>query len=401
MDKFYIVTQEPNTDIYDLMRVNEGARLEEIDLYTSKFKDKEEFIKHLKEQDIKASNDADVFIAYRKKDGSIGHLDLVYGYYKLEKYAEKSLKGNTTTEESIKEIVKEANKHNNFQDLIRRKYFNMYEETREIVLSSLNKEYIKYPMQSYWLRNSYRVGRDALAAVDEYFLIKDKVESGNIERLKQEKRELDQSRSIIDPIISIKLDNGIEQMTIIGEQRSYVNLNYINGKIITKKDLELVKTAKEGKMVNEKASKITDIEDIKIDYSKYQNIAKLLLSLSYRRVKVGRGERFEIDFSKANLELTDEEERSLNRLLQTRLRKYAFYAKFYGSQNTGESRREGRRYARSVSNAIEKGAKKKTELYTDAYKFYEIYKSLNRKPIGFDDVVTFNEEETNERVPRR
>ena len=398
MAKFYIVAKEPNSSDYDLVKVNEGSSLAEIDLYTSNFKDKEDFLKYLQEQGLHTSSDADLFIAYQKRDKSIEHLDLVYGYYKLKNFAESEINAKPNTTKCLEEIVKESKNNYDFQDLIRSNYFKMYQDVKNIILSSYRRNYIKYQIPEQWIRSDYRSGRDVLAAIDEYYLIKDRLTKEGKDKLKEEKAKLELERREMDNIIKMKMESGPEQISLVGEQRSYIKLLYINGKMFGNEDLKkVVRESKTGKMTKKTELSFPTFEDINIDYSKAQEIGDLLRSLKYKKKDTDRGERFEVDFSKENFNLTEKEVKYLNSLLKASLRKNSFLRQFYGNKKTEGSRRESRRYSSSTYNTIKNCAKKKDKFYDKAYRFYMIYNELKKdKQITLDDVLTLDEDSINE-----
>ena len=411
MAKFYIVAKEPNSSDYDLVKVNEGSSLAEIDLYTSNFKDKEDFLKYLQGQGLHASEDADLFIAYQKRDKSIEHLDLVYGYYKLKNFAESEINAKPNTTKCLEEIVKESKNNYDFQDLIRSNYFKMYQDVKNIILSSYRRDYIKYQIPEQWIRSDYRSGRDALAAIDEYYLIKDRLKQENKgkskekeikieerkEDLKKEKAKKELERRKVDSIIKMKMDTGPEQISLVGEQRSYIKLLYINGKMFGNEDLKkVVRKSKAGKMSKPPKLSIPTFENIEIDYTKHQEIGDLLRNLKFKKINTANGERYEVDFSKEKFNLSDEEVKYLNSLLKASLRKNSFLRQFYGNKKTEGSRRESRRYSSSTYNTIKNCAKKKDKFYDKAYRFYMIYNELSKdKQITLDDVLTVNEDSIN------
>lgn len=398
MAKFYIVAKEPNSSDYDLVKVNEGSSLAEIDLYTSNFKDKEDFLKYLQGQGLHASEDADLFIAYQKRDKSIEHLDLVYGYHKLKNFAESEINAKPNTTKCLEEIVKESKNNYDFQDLIRSNYFKMYQDVKNIILSSYRRNYIKYQIPEQWIRSDYRSGRDVLAAIDEYYLIKDRLPKEGKDKLKEEKAKLELERREMDNIIKMKMESGPEQISLVGEQRSYIKLLYINGKMFGNEDLKkVVRESKVGKMAKKTELSFPTFEDIDIDYSKAQEIGDLLRSLKFKKKDTANGERYEVDFSKENFNLSDEEVKYLNSLLKASLRKNSFLRQFYGNKKTEGSRRESRRYSSSTYNTIKNCAKKKDKFYDKAYRFYMIYNELKKdKQITLDDVLTLDEDSINE-----
>ena len=403
MAKYYIVAKEPDSDNYDLIKVNNGDSLEEIDIYTSNFKDKEAFMEYLQGQGLHASSNADLFIAYQNREKNIEHLDLVYGYYKLKDFAQKSLTASPNANECIKETIKEVKNNEDFKELIRKDYFKIYATLKNIILNSYRRAAVKYAVNEQWVRSDYRSGRDALAIIDEYYLIKDRLKKEGREKLQEEKLKKDQIRSEIDWVVNMKMEAGPDQITLVGEQRSYVNLLYINGKMFGNKDTKkVVKKPKKGKISNKAPLSIPTFEDIEIDYSKHQEIGDLLRKLNFKVLKTKKGERFEVDFSKEKFSLNETDIDYLNGLLKASLRKNSFLRQFYGRQKSEGAKRESRGRSSSVYNTIKNCAKKKDKFYDKAYRFYMIYNYLIKdKQITLDDVLILNEEEPNAKVPRR
>ena len=60
MAKFYIVAKEK--DDYSLITVNRGNSLEDIDILTSDFNNKEEFIEYLRNKGYDFSDNVDLFV---------------------------------------------------------------------------------------------------------------------------------------------------------------------------------------------------------------------------------------------------------------------------------------------------------------------------------------------------
>ena len=65
MAYFYIVAK--TKDDYDLIKIDNGDSLEDIDLYTTKFINKDNFIKHLNSNGLNLPEETDLFIASKAK----------------------------------------------------------------------------------------------------------------------------------------------------------------------------------------------------------------------------------------------------------------------------------------------------------------------------------------------
>ena len=69
MAKFYIVAKEENS--YNLITINGGKNLEDIDLFTSQFTNRQELISYLRDRGYNVSDDVDLFAINKGEKNSI------------------------------------------------------------------------------------------------------------------------------------------------------------------------------------------------------------------------------------------------------------------------------------------------------------------------------------------
>ena len=165
---------------FDDENTNRVKTLEEIDLYTSQFKNKEELIADLiKKRKINSKN-VDIFIAKKKNEKKLNFYEVIFNPYQeqriacLQRVAKKNL--GLSTLDVQKDI-----------DFIYDDFFEKYKNNRrlrEIVLSDITPLYSKFTNYlSYntnvdmskikkfnggWIKESYPLMRNIIALVNQY-----------------------------------------------------------------------------------------------------------------------------------------------------------------------------------------------------------------------------------------
>ena len=383
MAKFYIVAKE--NDNFNLIKINTGNYLEEIDIFTSHFKDKEDFVNYLREEGYNISPEADLYVV-NKGRREIYHRDLIYNNSDLEFIANKSRNGSVDVTNTCNKLLYKVQTNLELQRLIRRNYFDLYGTLKELILSSLSSNYVRIGKNRNWMRNNYFVGRDALATIDIFDNKLNKMVNKDCEEVIREQKELQKSRREVDHLLTKKINYTNEQMSLLDNQVSYINLTYANlDKILDKTPKKVVRAKKMGIMNNRLADKLTipyDIITEDIDYRFITNVASCVLNLPYKIVKWGSKERYEIDFDKVTnetgIEYNDADRKFLNSLLDGRLRKNAYWKNYYRdmSHRSSSVKREENSYERTIYTTLMNAAKNKTDLYKKAYNFYLIHSNM-------------------------
>lgn len=384
MAKFYIVAREK--DDYSLISVNKGTFLEDIDLLTSSFTSRKEFIEYLKEKGYSFSDDVDLF-AVNKGRKEFYHRELIFGNYDLTVLAKRSKDGKLDVTDTCNILLQKAQGDFEFQDLIRKNTFELYGELRTIVLNSLRNRKIRIAPSKNWMRHNYYVGRDSIAAIDVFEKEKSKFET--TEDFSSNKKELNKQRQLLDKYLDKKIDCDNEQISLVGEPISYINLTYVNKqKLIESTPKKVQRMSKMGIKNTKYLDNLTipyDLITDEIDYHYARAITKCLLEIPYRKVKWGQKERYEADLKKwfqgTDIELNDSDIKFLNSLLDTKLRHDAYWNKYYDNQlyPTAATKREAQSYKNSIFNTLSNSAIKQGETYNKAYNFYLIYKELTRE----------------------
>ena len=382
MAKFYIVVQE--TEDYSLITVEDGNYLEDIDMLTNKFANKEEFIDYLKDKGHSFSKNADLFIVNKGRK-ELYHRELIYGNHELAVLAKQSKKGSINVTDNMNKLLTAAQSSSGLRTLMRKDYFVLYGDLKDMILNA-KRNWLTINSKRNWMRNSYFVGRDAIATIDIFNKVKDQTNDGKYEYLVEKKKTLLRKRKELDKLLDKKINCENEQLNIFGEPKEYINLTYVNTeKLAEDEPKKVVRTKKTG-LINEKMlDKLTvpyEVVTDDIDYSLANNIAQCIINLPYQKIKWGKRDRYEVDFKKwtkyTGIECNDYDAKFLNSLLETSLRQNSYWRNFYNNKEnpTPAILSEKRRYQKSVYNTLLNAAKNKNDTYKKAYNFYLIYQAM-------------------------
>lgn len=382
MAKFYIVVQE--TEDYSLITVEDGNYLEDIDMLTNKFANKEEFIDYLKDKGHSFSKNADLFIVNKGRK-ELYHRELIYGNQELADLAKQSKKGSINVTDNMNKLLTAAQSSSGLRTLMRKDYFVLYGDLKDMILNA-KRNWLTINSKRNWMRNSYFVGRDAIATIDIFNKVKDQTNDGKYEYLVEKKKTLLRKRKELDKLLDKKINCENEQLNIFGEPKEYINLTYVNTeKLAEDEPKKVVRTKKTG-LINEKMlDKLTvpyEVVTDDIDYSLANNIAQCIINLPYQKIKWGKRDRYEVDFKKwtkyTGIECNDYDAKFLNSLLETSLRQNSYWRNFYNNKEnpTPAILSEKRRYQKSVYNTLLNAAKNKNDTYKKAYNFYLIYQAM-------------------------
>ena len=382
MAKFYIVVQE--TEDYSLITVEDGNYLEDIDMLTNKFANKEEFIDYLKDKGHSFSKNADLFIVNKGRK-ELYHRELIYGNQELADLAKQSKKGSINVTDNMNKLLTAAQSSSGLRTLMRKDYFVLYGDLKDMILNA-KRNWLTINSKRNWMRNSYFVGRDAIATIDIFNKVKDQTNDGKYEYLVEKKKTLLRKRKELDKLLDKKINCENEQLNIFGEPKEYINLTYVNTeKLAEDEPKKVVRTKKTG-LINEKMlDKLTvpyEVVTDDIDYSLANNIAQCIINLPFQKIKWGKRDRYEVDFKKwtkyTGIECNDYDAKFLNSLLETSLRQNSYWRNFYNNKEnpTPAVLSEKRRYQKSVYNTLLNAAKNKNDTYKKAYNFYLIYQAM-------------------------
>lgn len=384
MAKFYIVAKEK--DDYSLITVNRGNSLEDIDILTSDFNNKEEFIEYLRNKGYDFSDNVDLFVINKGRKNYY-HRELIYGNKELAQLAIHSKEERLNVTDICNKLLIKTKENVELQRLIRRNAFDLYGDLKDMILKSLGFNYVRIGNARNWMRNNYYVGRDAIAAMDIFD--KSNVAFETSSEFISKQKALREDRESVDRLLDKKLNYSNEQISLLSEPINYITLTYVNiPKLEEKTSKKLKRMQKMGihnsKSVDDLTIPYGVITD-KIDYRFTNNIVNCLLSLPYHKVKWGEKERYEIDFNKwqqkTGITLSDDDMKFLNGLIDIRLRQAAYWNRYYHNQTYPSSAtvREEKAYQKSIFTRLKNSAYRHGDTYKKAYNFYLIYQEMTKE----------------------
>lgn len=386
MAKFYIVAKEKNS--YNLITINGGKNLEDIDLFTSQFNNRQELINYLRDKGYNISDDVDLF-AINKGRKEFYHRDLIYNNEKLIDLAKRSKEERLDVTDICNEFLRKVKEDIDFQLLVRRRFFKLYGDLRDMILNSLGYNKVRIGKARNWMRNNYYVGRDSLAAIERFTEIKENFDINNIEQYIRLEKEKYKKREEIDKLLDKKIDYSNEQISLFDEPINYINLTYVNKEKLAEPTSKKIKRMKKMGIQNnhtiDRLSIPYELITDNVDYRFVNNVYNCLTSLPYRKIKWGKRERYEVDFKRiaeeVNIKLNEADIKFLNSLLDTRIREQAYWSRYYLNQAypSKATIREGNSYKKSLYTRLNNSAHKKGDLYKKAYNFYLIYQAMTNE----------------------
>ena len=373
MAKCYIVAMEEEN--FSLITINGGNLLQDIDIYTSYFKDKNEFINYLNEKGYKVSANVDLFSVNKGRD--YYHRELVYGNQKLRLLAKVSKERTFKIDSICDEILDMVKKSSEFEKLIRDYYFDFYGNFRLIILNSLRYDRVMFGSNNRWMLGNYYLGRDIISAMDIFSKIKGKVDS-QYDELIAEKRNISRKREKIDHALVKKINCEHEQLSLLEENEpvNYINLTFDNEKELA---LDISNNVSKKEELTIPYEVITD----DVDYSVVNNIVDCITSLEYKLIKEENQEKYEIDFDKLSImfdrDFTNLDRKFLNKLISSRLRKDLYWNRYYHNMGykSPSVLREEFAYKKTIYNRVNNACNKQNDIYKNLYNFYLIYQSMS------------------------
>lgn len=215
MSKYYIIARNIHNNEYDLISVDDST-IEDIDYYTSRFKDKYELIEDINDRGYSIELDSDIFIAHNNKRKDVLFDDVLY----------KNLNNNFLLENDnqypliYKRLFEQYKKDSDFQEIIRNSEFYIPKTFSMLMVSGVsNPESIKDARLSAVLK-SYSIMRKPLILLNEY----NSLDKNEIEYYVNKKKELFHSRENMKKALSVSIDNP-SSMELFGLKDHFININ--------------------------------------------------------------------------------------------------------------------------------------------------------------------------------
>ncbi|MBQ3435431.1 MAG: hypothetical protein IJH13_00170 [Bacilli bacterium] len=195
MSKHYLIARRRDNS-YTTIDVNGGNKLEEIDIYTSSFFNKNDLLQELEKKGLEVGDGIDLFIAtYSSKLKKVRTRRVLYKTIyndELRSNAKRSLKGQSIDTERL--YKQAASLDGNYRSLVHIGYFDMY-KAFERILANRGKK-LEYHHENKWLEDDYKTYRDVLASILVYHNLNIK-DLNDHDRALQNKSELKAQRQMI------------------------------------------------------------------------------------------------------------------------------------------------------------------------------------------------------------
>ena len=343
MSKYYIIARKENNS-YTSIYVNNGRKLEDIDLYTCKYNNKNELLKDLKEEGLDTSEGLDLFIAsYDKRTKHVRIRPVLYkAYYTslLMSNARRSLKHEPIYTKIIYDKVSELSKSGYYLHLVRRGYFDLYNDFRDMVAKGNEK--LVFSSDHMWLRDSYANFRDATASILQYWglrIDKDTDIGKIIDNKVRLRRERNQIYSELETTLK---EDVVGQISLFNNNTSIIHIDHIHKDnlikviqptVIVKKHIVNIPSydgnqftledyIKDDEMALNK-SLIEDIDN-KDSSNREKNESKILYFLTNPKYfsssyVTSDEKKYYINFDKLPFELSDNDQEFISKLIPSRM----------------------------------------------------------------------------------
>lgn len=388
MAYFYIVAK--TKDDYDLIKIDNGDSLEDIDLYTTKFINKDNFIKHLNSNGLNLPEGTDLFIASKSKNNLVCR-ELVYDDKEIEALAKLSKANNCDNLKIFGKFVNIMNNSYRLKTLYRNKLFTYYDSFKTVIDKSISKGRLTIDKNKIWLKSNYLAGRDALFGLKYYEKEKNGLTDEKLDRLKRERKELLKDREKLRGPLLLKINDGFDQILMIDEPANSIKLTNINKEKIEEATHTVTRQSKVGSIKGVELEDLTvpldtiseeaPINSLPLIGNFLVNIKKMPIGSIKEVKKENKKASYEINFNKLeetfNISYSDEDKKLLNGLLGAELKRNLFFSQVY-KQNlySSEARKEASYYEQNVYKTLNKYQQKQPNMYNKAYNFYAIQSKM-------------------------
>lgn len=240
MSKHYLIARRRDNS-YTTIDVNGGNKLEEIDIYTSQFYNKNDLVKELEKKGLETSDGIDLFIAtYSPKLKKVRTRRVLYKTIyndELLSNARRSLKGQSIDTERL--YKQAASLDGNYRSLVHIGYFDMYKAFERILANRGNK--LEYHHENKWLETDYKTYRDVLASVLLYHNLNIKGLDDH-DKVLQNRSELKAQRQMIveslektltspypgQEALQVGKNRGSKTLSISNNNNNFIHIDYID-----------------------------------------------------------------------------------------------------------------------------------------------------------------------------
>ena len=421
MVNYYIVSRNPNTNEYKSIMIGDSSVLENIDLYTLNFNNKEELIKDINSYGYNLSNEDDLFIASLGRSHDLRIKNILYNGKYVSNIRDVALASKNKEEFDYRPIFnttyKLCKKHSLYSRLFNSS--KLYKSFKEVIYKTINmfgktgKDGNKlFNKDNYWLRGSYLLMRDVCVSFNLYESLEGKVGLDDLSNVIKEEELIDKSRRGLTNDLVRTLENGFGQMSFLGGPDKFIHITSIHPHKVPENGV-LSRKVNSGEIKSVPEIDVTDTPEIAIGVknSKFKldmrSIKKINLHDKSEREKdkirseiidlltdekympyesIGfNGEKYYFNFDLFNYDYSFAEKEMISEMMSQALMKNIFFYNSYRESldnyplESIELYEEKTRYYNLIHKLVTTSTKKSDRVLNKLYRFYTIQKDVVEK----------------------
>ena len=421
MANYYIVSRNPNTNEYKSIMVGDSSVLENIDLYTLNFNNKEELIRDINSYGYNLSEDDDLFIASLGRSHDLKIKDILYNGKYVSNIRDVALASKNKEDFDYRPIFNTTYKLCKNHSLYNRLFNSskLYKPFKDIIYQTIsmfgkigkdgNKVFNK---DNYWLRSSYQLMRDVCVSFNLYESLEGKISLDGLNDVIKEEELIDRSRRGLTNDLVRTLENGFGQMSFLGGPDEFIHITSIHPHKVPD-NCVLSRKVNSGEIKAVPDIEVTDTPDvaIRVENSEFKldmaSIKKINLHDKSEREKnrarseiidlltnekympygsIGYdGERYYFNFDAFNYDYSFSDKKMINGMMSQALLRNVFFYNFYRERldnyplESSEIYEEKTHYYNQIHRLVTTSTKKSDRVLNKLYKFYTIQKDVVEK----------------------
>jgi hypothetical protein len=421
MVNYYIVSRNPNTNEYKSIMIGDSSVLENIDLYTLNFNNKEELIRDINSYGYNLSNEDDLFIASLGRSHDLKIKNILYNGKYISNIRDIALASKNKEEFDYRPIFnttyKLCKKHSLYSGLFYSS--KLYKPFKDIIYQTISmfgkigKDGNKvFNRDNYWLRSSYQLMRDVCVSFNLYESIEGKVDLDDLSNVVKEEELIDKSRRGLTNDLVRTLENGFGQMSFLGGPDEFIHITSIhphkvpeNGVLSRKVNTGEIKSVPEIEVTDTPEVAIgVENSEFKLDMSSIRKInlhdksereknkarteiIDLLTDEKYMPYgSIGYdGERYYFNFDSFNYDYSFSDKKMISGMMSQALMRNIFFYNFYRERldnyplESSEIYEEKTHYYNQIHKLVTTSTKKSDRVLNNLYRFYTIQKDVVEK----------------------
>ena len=421
MVNYYIVSRNPNTNEYKSIMIGDSSVLENIDLYTLNFNNKEELIRDINSYGYNLSNEDDLFIASLGRSHDLKIKNILYNGKYISNIRNIALASKNKEDFDYRPIFNTTYKLCKNHSLYNRLFNSskLYKPYKDIIYQTIsmfgkigkdgNKVFNK---DNYWLRSSYHLMRDVCVTFNLYESLEGKIDLDDLSNVIKEEELIDKSRRGLTNDLVRTLENGFGQMSFLGGPDEFIHITSIHPHKVPD-NCVLSRKVNSGEIKAVPDIEVTDTPDVAIgvENSEFKldmaSIKKINLHDKSEREKnrarseiidlltnekympygsIGYdGERYYFNFDAFNYDYSFSDKKMINGMMSQALLRNVFFYNFYRERldnyplESSEIYEERTHYYNQIHRLVTTSTKKSDRVLNKLYKFYTIQKDVVEK----------------------